>query len=65
MFLTNYIFGLIFCCVVTKMRLFQLFEEKRANFAVKADYSKGSKIEKIVMGIIDSLEVKNKLEDFK
>ena len=43
----------------------KLFEDKRANFAVKADYSKGSKIEKIVMGIIDSLEVKNKLEDFK
>lgn len=43
----------------------QLYTDKRANFAVKADYSKGSKIEKIVMGIIDSFEAKNKLEDYK
>ena len=42
-----------------------LFKDKRASFAVKADYSRGSKIEKIVQGIIDSLEVRNKLEDYK
>ena len=43
----------------------KLYTDKRATFAVKADYSKGSRIEKIVMGIIDSLEAKNKLEDYR
>ena len=43
----------------------KLFEDKRATFFVKADYSKGSRIEKIVEGIIDSLEVKNRLEDYR
>ena len=43
----------------------KLFEDKRATFFVKADYSKGSKIEKIVQGLIDSLEAKNRLEDFR
>lgn len=42
-----------------------LYKEKRANFFVKADYSKGSKIEKIVMGIIDTIEANNRLEDLK
>ena len=42
----------------------QLYTDKRANFFVKADYSKGSRIEKIVQGIIDSIEVRNKLEDY-
>lgn len=43
----------------------QLYTDKRANFFVKADYSKGSKIEKIVQGIIDSIETRNKLEDYR
>ena len=43
----------------------KLYTDKRATFAVKADYSKGSRIEKIVMGIIDSLEAKNRLEDYR
>lgn len=43
----------------------KLYSEKRASFAVKADYSKGSKIEKIVQGIIDSVEANNKLEDYR
>lgn len=43
----------------------KLFKDKRATFAVKADYSKNSRIEKIVEGIIDSLEVKNKLEEYR
>lgn len=43
----------------------KLYTDKRASFAVKADYSKGSKIEKIVQGIIDSVEAKNKLEDYR
>lgn len=43
----------------------ELYKDKRATYAVKADYSKGSKIEKIVEGIIDSLEAKNRLEDYK
>ncbi len=42
-----------------------LYKDKRATYAVKADYSKGSKIEKIVQGIIDSLEARNRLEDYK
>ena len=43
----------------------KLFEDKRATFFVKADYSKGSRIEKIVEGIIDSLEARNRLEDLR
>ena len=43
----------------------KLFTDKRATFAVKADYSQGGRIERIVKGIIDSIEVKNKLEDYK
>ena len=43
----------------------KLYTDKRASFAVKADYSKGSRIEKIVQGIIDSVEAKNKLEDYR
>ena len=42
-----------------------LHKDKRATYAVKADYSRGSKIEKIVQGMIDSLEAKNKLEEYK
>lgn len=42
-----------------------LYNDKRATFAVKADYSKNSRIEKIVMGIIDSLEIKNRLQEYK
>lgn len=43
----------------------KLYSDKRASFAVKADYSKGSKIEKIVQGIIDTVELKNKLKDYR
>lgn len=43
----------------------ELFKDKRATFAVKADYSKGSKIEKIVQCIIDSLEAKAKLDNYQ
>ena len=43
----------------------QLYADKRANFVVKADYSKGSRVEKIVQGIIDSLEARNRLEDYR
>ena len=42
-----------------------LYNDKRATFAVKADYSANSKIEKIIMGIIDSVEIKHKLEDYR
>lgn len=43
----------------------QLYEDKRASYFVKADYSKGSKIEKIVMGLIDAAEIRSKLSQFK
>ena len=43
----------------------ELYHDKRANFALLADYSEGSKIEKVVMSIIDSIEAKNKLENIK
>ena len=43
----------------------QLYEDKRATFFVKADYSSGSKIERIVEGLIDSLEAKNRLEELR
>ncbi len=42
-----------------------LYNDKRATFAVKADYSEGSKMEKIVMGIIDTIEAGNRLEAYK
>ena len=48
-----------------KQKAVTLFNDKRADFAVKADYSENSKIEKIVQGIIDSLETKTKLEEYK
>lgn len=40
----------------------ELKKDKRANFALKADYSKGSEIEKVIKGIIETIEAKNKLE---
>ena len=43
----------------------ELKKDKRATFALKADYSKGSKIEEVVTGIIESIEAKNKLEKLK
>lgn len=43
----------------------ELYRDKRANYALLADYSKGSKIEKVVMGIIDSIEANKKLEEMK
>ncbi|MBR4421452.1 MAG: haloacid dehalogenase-like hydrolase, partial [Erysipelotrichaceae bacterium] len=42
-----------------------LYKDRRATYAVKADYSKGSRIEKIVQGIIVSLEARNRLEEYK
>lgn len=48
-----------------KNRAQKLHEDKRASFAVKADYSRNSKIEKIVQGIINNLETKTKLEDYR
>lgn len=48
-----------------KSKAEKLYEDKRASFVVKADYSANSKIEKIVQGIINSVEVKTKLEDFR
>ena len=44
---------------------YELYNDKRADFAVRADYSKGSRIEKIVMGIIDSIESKMKVEAYQ
>ena len=43
----------------------ELLNDKRATFAVEADYSENSKIEKIVQGVIDSLQAKNKLDNYK
>ena len=43
----------------------ELKKDKRATFALKADYSKGSKIEEVITGIIESIEAKNRLEDLK
>ena len=43
----------------------KLHQEKRASFCVKADYSKGSKIEKIVEGIINTIETNSKLDAYK
>lgn len=43
----------------------ELKKDKRANFAVKADYSKGSKVEEVIKGIIESIEAKNRLEKLK
>ncbi|MDD5791673.1 MAG: HAD family hydrolase [Erysipelotrichaceae bacterium] len=43
----------------------ELYDKRRAAFMAKADYSKGSKIERIVQGIIDSVESKARLEEFQ
>ena len=43
----------------------ELKHDKRANFALKADYSKGSKVEEVITGIIKSIEAKNRLEKLK
>ena len=43
----------------------QLYKDKRAHFALKADYSEGSDIENVVKAIIDALEAELRLEDFK
>lgn len=48
-----------------KERALELYNDKRANFSVKADYSKDSKIEKIIQGIIDNIETKNKLKEYR
>ena len=48
-----------------KNRAEKLYTDKRATFFVKADYSKGSRIEKIVEGIIDSLEARSRLDDYR
>lgn len=43
----------------------ELKKDKRATFAFKADYSKGSKIEEAIKGIIESIEAENRLEKLK
>lgn len=43
----------------------ELFENKRATFMAKADYSEGSKIDKIVKGIIDAIHSDLKLDDYR
>ena len=43
----------------------KLQEENRANYVIKADYSKGSKAEKLIMALIDSIETNTKLEKLK
>lgn len=43
----------------------ELKKDKRATFAFKADYSKDSKIEQAIKGIIDAVWADNKLEDLK
>lgn len=43
----------------------ELKKDKRATFAFKADYSKNSKIEQAIKGIIDAVAANNKLEDLK
>ena len=48
-----------------KDKALELYKDKRANFAAKADYSEGSKIDSIVKGIIDNIESKNKLEKYR
>lgn len=42
-----------------------LHENKRASFMAKADYSKGSRIEKIVEGIIDSVYSDSHLDEYR
>lgn len=43
----------------------ELKKDKRATFALKADYSEGSKIDQAVKGIIESIEAKNRLDRLK
>lgn len=55
----------VFGDVAYRNKADKLFDERRANFAVKADYSKGSRIEKIIQNIINSVQLTAKLEDYK
>ena len=43
----------------------ELYENKRATFMAKADYSEGSKFDKIVKGIINTIEAYLKLDDYR
>ncbi len=43
----------------------ELYNHKRADYALQADYSEGSKIEKVVQSIIDKIEIETKLEEYK
>jgi len=43
----------------------QLHKERGADFALEADYSKGSDIEKVVKAIIDTCVTKKRLDEYK
>lgn len=43
----------------------ELYQDKRATFMAKADYSEGSKIDQIIKGIIDKTETDLKLDDYR
>ena len=43
----------------------ELYEDKRATFMAEADYSSGSKVEKIVFGIIDRIATDIKLNKYR
>ena len=43
----------------------QLQSDKRATFVVKADYSSNSKVDKLIKGMIDSIEAKAKINNLK
>lgn len=43
----------------------ELYEHKRATFMAKADYSEGSKIEKIVFAIIDKIALEERMNRFR
>ena len=43
----------------------ELKKDNRASFIAKADYSNGSKVDKLIKGIIDSIETKAKISILK
>ncbi len=55
----------VFGSKAKKETAIELYNDKRATFAVEADYSEGSRIEEIVKAIIDSIESRNRLDDYK
>ena len=43
----------------------KLYQDNRVNFIAPADYSRGSKMEKIIKSILEEVAIKNTLDTYK